>query len=64
MKEYLWIYWTFKGEWDFYRDVNFKPKYMTKEEAAKAYDSLYKVKATKRIRGWKLNEEKIIKKEK
>lgn len=54
MKEYLWIWWSFNHEWDFYRDVNYKPKYMTKEEAAKAYDSLYKVKATKRIRGWKL----------
>lgn len=48
--EYLWIQWNFNHEWDFWRDINYKPKYMTIKEARVAYDSLFKVKATKRIK--------------
>ena len=46
--EYLWIWLTFKGEWDFYRDDYNSPKYMSESEAIKTYDSLFKLDITKR----------------
>ena len=55
MPEYLWILWTGKREWGFYRDENSSPKYMTEEEAKTAYDSLFKVEPTKRLKGFSLS---------
>lgn len=60
LKEYLWIWWTGKREWDFYRDSNNSPKYMTEEEAKLAYDSLFKVEATCRPRNFTLLNECCI----
>ena len=59
MHEYLWILWTGKREWDFYRDENNSPKYMTEEEAKASYDSLFKVEPTKRLRGFSLSNTSI-----
>jgi hypothetical protein len=47
--EYLWVYWTSSSKWEFWKQ-NTEQIYMTQDEASKAYDSLFPIEATKRLR--------------